>query len=276
MLNPYRGFLLSRVRIPPSPQASADLCGVNTTESAWAAGFFDAEGSVLVRDRRGALRRELAVSQAGRGAAPSVLVRFQAACDGRGTVRGPRRGYLYYWRVSSKEDVDAVGALIVPWLSDPKRTQLLSAGDRTGRPVSSPRHGPIDRDHELAWAAGFFGGDGTVGASRSNSDSPARHIRARIAQAGPSGKPEVLTRFLRAVNGIGGIRGPFMPKNPWSRQVQYAWQVGGSLAVESVLESLWPWLHDVKRTQALHAIVAARANGPHRPMRPPSAIFGLG
>jgi len=60
-----------------------------------------------------------------------------------------------------------------------------------------------------------------------------------------------------------------MPKNPWSRQVQYAWQAGGSLGAESVLESLWPWLHDVKR------IVAARAGGPHRPIGPPREIFGL-
>jgi hypothetical protein len=114
-----------------------------------------------------------------------------------------------------------------------------------------------------------------VGASRSNSDSPARHLRARIAQAGARREPEVLSRFLRAVN-VGAIRGPFTLKNPWSRQVQYAWQAGGSPAVEFVLEALWPWLHDEKRSQALRAIVAARATGPHRPMRPPSEIFGLG
>ena len=204
-----------------------------------------------------------------------MLLRFQAACLGRGTVCGPRRGYLYYWRISSVGDVDAVGALIAPWLSDPKRTQLLVAGDRAGHPVSSPPVGPFSEGHELAWAAGFFGGDGTVAASRSNRDSPALHLRARIAQAGASGEPEVLSRFLRAARGVGGIRGPFMPKNPWSRQVQYAWQAGGSLAVESVLESLWPWLHDVKRAQALRAIVAARAGGPHRRIGPPADVFGL-
>jgi hypothetical protein len=129
---------------------------VNTTESAWAAGFFDAEGSVLLRGQRRTLRRELAVSQAGRRAVPPVLLRFQAACEGRGTVRGPRRGYLYYWRVSGKGDVDAVGALLTPWLSDPKRMQLLSADSLTSRSLLSAPLIVGTREHELAWSAGFF------------------------------------------------------------------------------------------------------------------------
>jgi hypothetical protein len=250
---------------------------VNTTDDAWAAGFFDAEGSVLIRAQRGRARRELAVSQAGARMAPLVLTRLQRIFDGRGTVRGPRRGYLYYWRVSSAEDVDAVGRLLLPWLSNPKRGQLIAAAERTGADLG-PRSDSRARseEHELAWAAGFFGGDGTVTASRSIRGSPARHLRARIAQAGAAGEPEVLRRFKSAAGDLGSIRGPFMPNNPWSRQPQYAWQAGGSIKVEAILERLWPWLDEAKRDQARRAIVSARETGPHRPMPPASEAFGLG
>ncbi|HEV2011360.1 MAG TPA: hypothetical protein VGS17_10095 [Candidatus Limnocylindria bacterium] len=219
---------------------------MGTTENAWAAGFFDAEGSVLTREQRGYARRELAVSQGGAHIVPPVLLRLQRIFDGRGSVRGPRRGYLYYWRASSAEDVDAIGTLLLPWLSDPKRSQLVAAADRAHADLAQEcdMKGIRTEEHERAWAAGFLGGDGTVSASGSVRGSPARHLRARIAQAGAAGQPEVLRRFRAAAGDLGSIRGPFMPKNPWSRQPQYAWQAGGSAKVEAVLERLWPWLDE--------------------------------
>jgi hypothetical protein len=250
---------------------------VDTTGHAWAAGFFDAEGSVLIRDQRNRARRELAVSQAGDHTAPPVLLRLQRTFDGRGSVRGPRRAYLYYWRVSSADDVDAIGAVLLPWLSDPKRSQLIGAADRAGADLARNCDTRTrSEEHERAWAAGFFGGDGTVSASRSVRGSPARHLRARIAQAGATGEPELLRRFNAAAGDLGSIRGPFMPKNPWSRQPQYAWQASGSAKVESILERLWPWLDEAKRDQARRSIVSARNSGRHRPMPPPDETFGLG
>jgi hypothetical protein len=250
---------------------------VNTTEHAWAAGFFDAEGSVLVRDERGHTRRELAVSQGGAYAAPPVLHRLHRVFGRRGSVRGPRRGYLYYWRASSAGDVDWIGALLLPWLSDPKRGQLVAAAARAGAVLRFKDEERTLRsdEHERAWAAGFFGGDGSASASRSFRDSGARYLQARIAQAGAHGEPEVLRRFKTAAGDVGSIRGPFIPNNPWSRQPQYAWQAGGSAKVEAVLERLWPWLDEAKRDQARRAIALARQTGPHRPMPPASEIFGL-
>jgi hypothetical protein len=67
-----------------------------------------------------------------------------------------------------------------------------------------------------------------------------------------------------------------MPKNPWSRQQQYAWHLGGSVKVEAVLERIWPWLDEAKRDQARRAIADARRSGPHRSMPPANEIFGLG
>lgn len=165
--------------------------------------------------------------------------------------------------------------VLLPWLCDPKRRQLIAAAVRTGAELRQSGQAQVSEDHELAWAAGFFGGDGTVSASPATSGSPARYLRARIAQAGTEGEPEVLRRFKSAVGEVGSIRGPFMPQNPWSRQPQYAWQASGSTKVELILQRLWRWLDEAKRDQARRAIIAAREIGPHRPMPPAHELFEL-
>ncbi|HKY52348.1 MAG TPA: hypothetical protein VJP45_13910, partial [Candidatus Limnocylindria bacterium] len=57
----------------------------------------------------------------------------------------------------------------------------------------------MDR-HELAWAAGFFDGEGW--ANRSG-----RGVQARINQGGDDGMPAVLLKFQRIV-GVGRLKGP--------------------------------------------------------------------
>lgn len=246
------------------------------TEFAWAAGFFDAEGSVVLRRQRRSWRLELEVTQGG-DAIPAVLHRIHAAFAGRGAITGPRRGYLYYWRASSRPDIDAVARILSPWITEPKRSELEFAGRQVGRPLLfSP---PADRqqDFELAWAAGLFGGDGTTSAGRDRSNGPEyRTLKVGIPQAAVDGTvPTVLNRFQAALEGAGSVRGPYVLKNPWSRLPQFVWSVSGIRGAEPVLEQIWPWLDDAKRDQARTAIRAARAGGPHRGMPPPSPCFEL-
>jgi hypothetical protein len=230
---------------------------------------------VLRRQRR-LWRLELEATQGG-DTIPPVLHRLRAACDGRGTITGPRRGYLYYWRASSRDDIDAVVRLIGPWISEPKRSELESAGRKVGRPITLGPMSHPQRELELAWAAGFFGGDGTTSAGRDRSGGPEyRNLKVGIPQAAVDGaEPPVLGRFHVAVHGAGSVRGPYVLKNPWSRLPQFVWSVNGSRGAEPVLERIWPWLDEAKREQARSAIRAARAGGPHRPLPPPSACFGL-
>ena len=70
---------------------------VTGNELAWAAGFFDGEGSASswLPKRRMTRRRQMSASQGGvPGEYPLVLVRFRAATGGRGGITGPYRGYL--------------------------------------------------------------------------------------------------------------------------------------------------------------------------------------
>ena len=94
---------------------------------------------------------------------------------------------------------------------------------------------------ELAWAAGFYDGEGTtvvcgdrirVGATQATSDG---------------GPPSVLLRFQAAV-GIGVVRGPYFP--PGNRRPQWQWYAYGDNA-HAAIGRLWPFLTDVKRNQYL-------------------------
>lgn len=102
------------------------LC-LDTHELAWAAGFFDGEGSVFYRGRK---RRELALTVAQADRRP--LDRFAAAV-GVGAVRGPykqryKNGKPYYvFSVSAHTRVQAIIALLWKFLSEPKREQARAA-----------------------------------------------------------------------------------------------------------------------------------------------------
>ena len=97
-------------------------------ERAWAAGFFDGEGSVSVHcdkrpGRTPAFRLEIEQADI------RPLLRFKVAVGWPGNVskrsgpRGPNRRVLY--RVfACNEPALAIAAAIWPWLSEPKREQI--------------------------------------------------------------------------------------------------------------------------------------------------------
>jgi len=93
----------------------------------------------------------------------------------------------------------------------------------------------MDR-HELAWAAGFFDGEGWANRSK-------RGVHARINQAGPTGMPEVLSKFRRIV-GVGRLRGPQIKEG---KQDLYWWEVTSRADVTTVADLIGPWLCPVKR-----------------------------
>jgi len=97
----------------------------------------------------------------------------------------------------------------------------------------------MDR-HELAWAAGFFHGEGWVAKKHP------RGVGAQINQAGDNGVPQVLIRFQAALGGLGAIAGPH--RKPERRDL-YSWTVSSRSDVALVLSVLRPWLGFVKLAQ---------------------------
>ena len=113
----------------------ADSLGVATrtrmSELAWAAGFFDAEGSISA-SASGPPSLEIPQAEVD-GRPSSSLLRFRAAL-GRGRISGPRvvpsawsKLPQYRWQAGSFEDVQFVAATLWTWLSADKRADLRGA-----------------------------------------------------------------------------------------------------------------------------------------------------
>lgn len=232
---------------------------------AWAAGLYDGEGScsAYLPKKRRTYRRQMAVSQGGQPAElPEVLTRFRAAVLGIGHITGPYRGYLYYWKTSRKEALDQIAALLWPYLGAEKRSQFEAASSLAKRPLTLVWDSPVaGRDIEVAWAAGFFEGEGTVGVGTDPRTGRCRAINMEIPQSSAAGLPDVLLRFHRIV-GVGNVTGPHEPRSPWSRLPQYRWRSGALEDVEYVAALLWSRLGPTRRKQFETSIHLRRTGKP--------------
>lgn len=97
---------------------------------------------------------------------------------------------------------------------------------------------------ELAWAAGFFDGEGCFNAPMQKARG--RHsLQATVSQV----HTETLERFREAV-GFGVIYGPIQ------RTVRpiWTWKVGSYEQVQMLMCVLWPWLSPPKKPQAAEAV----------------------
>jgi hypothetical protein len=229
---------------------------------AWAAGIFDGEGSTstYIPKKRNGPRRQMALSQGGpHGQHPPVLTRFQQIV-GIGNVTGPYRDGLYYWKTTRMEGVDAVGAMLWPYLSREKRAQFAAAAIRMKRAIPGPLGVVGARPCDAAWAAGLFDGEGTFGAYASARMRPSwRGVSMSIPQASATVVPEPLIRFRAAV-GVGTVTGPRIVPSPWSRLPQYRWQARGRHVCSAAIKVIWPWLGPVKRTEIGSAIAHLAPN----------------
>jgi len=102
---------------------------------------------------------------------------------------------------------------------------------------------------ELAWAAGFYDGEGCLFFNRIN-----RSVGIDVSQTSTTGEPPgTLTRFQNAVGGIGKIYGPYN-KHDNGKPV-YSFRVGKFERVQAIIAMLWLFLGQVKRDQAKDALV---------------------
>ncbi len=104
--------------------------------------------------------------------------------------------------------------------------------------------------HELAWAAGFFDGEGST--SLHGSGRRVRQPRLSVPQA----EPFTLDRFRRAVFCIGRIG---QPRSRPSGSIEYCWHTTRWTEAHAVIALLWRWLGPVKRDQAVRVFRVHRA-----------------
>lgn len=116
---------------------------MSPTELAWAAGFFDGEGTTCKTKesyRSGSIATRFSVPQKG----TVCLTRFQKALGGLGKIY-PRTCRVSLFAIARLEDVDKALTLLWPYLSEPKREQAIKTGftfgvvrqSKVGRPAGS-------------------------------------------------------------------------------------------------------------------------------------------
>lgn len=106
---------------------------------------------------------------------------------------------------------------------------------------------------ELAWAAGFFDGEGTITIVSRNPTAGRRRagdlyvgVNQALSPLDRTETPPTLVRFQAAI-GFGGIHGPY--HQDATRRPIFKWYVRNGQA-GAALELLWPFLSATKRAQA--------------------------
>jgi hypothetical protein len=213
---------------------------------AWAAGFFDGEGWAN-RAGRGVQSR---INQAGPDGIPEVLTKFKRIV-GVGRIKGPvvveGRQPLYFWEATSRPDLTRVVDRIGPWLCPVKRAEF----ERTLRTPLPPVAWPGSMSEELAWAGGFFDGEGSTCLDKHRTHPGYVVPVLYVPQAAADGIAPELVRLHNAI-GLGTISGPRKanpPRKPYRR-----WRVFTIEKVFRALHLFWPFIGDVKRVQAQRAM----------------------
>jgi hypothetical protein len=212
-------------------------------ELAWAAGFFDGEGWAAKR-KRGVHSR---INQAGPNGMPEVLLKFHRIV-GVGRLKGPQlkegRQDLYWWEATSGADIARVAELIGPWLCRLKRQQF----ERTLGQSLPPAVWPAGLSEELAWAGGFFDGEGSTYLEKHRTHAGYFVPRVHVTQSSAAGIAPELVRLKTTIGNLGTISGVHQGKHgsrPYRR-----WRVFTPAGVQMALHLLWPFIGDVKRRQA--------------------------
>jgi hypothetical protein len=103
---------------------------------------------------------------------------------------------------------------------------------------------------ELAWAAGFYDGEGCLGIFKNKRGLMLHMDIGQVDRA-------VLDRFQAAVE-LGNVAGPYLKKNP-NHAPSYSWDACGFEKCQAVVAKLWHWLSPVKRAQAKVALSVAKS-----------------
>lgn len=250
-------------------------------ELAWAAGFFDGEGTTFAKsdsDRAGYFQLSMTVPQLGRDGIPEVLVRFQRAVLSMGVIDAPNAESVYRWRTRGFVDGQATLALVWGSLGHVKRLQAARAMKtvisqyRSGRYLPRGPKSPSSRTHPAhqvtrttdatsvprAWAAGLFDAEGWIGLKRGRPRADGTEwyrVRASVSQHGSEGvSAQVLSRFASVV-GVGRIE-------CHGKSDDFKWVCDRLDDIMTAMEVLRPWLGQMKREQADEAM--RRFRGQHR------------
>lgn len=126
--------------------------------------------------------------------------------------------------------------------------------------------------HELAWAAGFFDGEGYAkfGSDKRNVHQGGRLVYTTLRIDVRQTDRRVLDRF-RAIVGVGKVYGPYSPATT-SRQPVFAFVCSNFEGCQHITAQLWLWLSPIKRGQLKQALIGWRSFTRYKPGCKPDSL----
>lgn len=107
--------------------------------------------------------------------------------------------------------------------------------------------------HELAWAAGFFDGEGHIRANRGlRKSDPQRRVYSGVFLEVAQKDPTLLHRLKTAL-GVGYVLGPYR-NNKNGHHFSYRFMAGSFEQVQQAVASMWQWLGPIKKKQCSEAL----------------------
>lgn len=220
----------------------------DSVDQAWAAGLFDAEGSCSTAGDYPAISMY--------NTDRTLLVRFSAAVEA-GSISGPytktsatfARRPQWAFKLYRISEAHGVMHSLWPWLSEPKKRRWLEvAGDpfapsdgiHTRVEAHRSSGNTIPAREALAWAAGFFDGEGCFSHPKRSS---------MVAQITSTDR-DILARFHKVIR-QGKIYGPYRYETTFgNNKERWVYTSRGYENVQHVLGSLWFRLGRAKREKA--------------------------
>lgn len=115
---------------------------------------------------------------------------------------------------------------------------------------------------ELAWAAGFFDGEGYVGIK----DLSKTYYTPPTLKLNNTDK-DMIDRFHRAVGGVGKLRGPLKQQGIGTKPV-YEWYTRKFEHVQAVIAMLYPFISQRRKSRMMSSLCSAGLKRPkHRPFK---------
>jgi hypothetical protein len=118
----------------------------------------------------------------------------------------------------------------------------------------APKDKEVYDRESLAWAAGFFDGEGTVNISTRRTSCNGERQYLTINLCVSQTDPKILHKFKEICNMGGRVNGPYCPKTTNSSPY-WSYAVHGLKHTQLIISRLWPWLSEEKRKQATEAFV---------------------
>lgn len=114
-----------------------------------------------------------------------------------------------------------------------------------------------DRE-ELAWAGGFFSGEGSTYWHSYANHGNGREYGTPSMEVTQTRSSETLVRFNKACGELLKLYGPYNNR-AHTKADYYQLSVRGFEPVQAIVAMLWPWLSTAKREQALRILSKAHA-----------------